>query len=62
MTPRLLTLTQAAETVQWSYTTLLREIKAGNLVARRLSPHGRIRIHPADLDAWVESKRVEVAS
>jgi excisionase family DNA binding protein len=55
-----LTVPQAAEASQLSEWTLRREINAGRLVACRI---GRcIRIRPADLEAWQESRRVEQAS
>lgn len=55
-----LTISEAGRVARLSGRTLRREIDAGRLVACFV---GRcIRIRPADLETWMESRRVEVAS
>lgn len=57
---RYLTKQEAAEVVGLHPKTIEREISRGRL--RAFKPAGKIRIRPADLDAWIESTAVEYVS
>jgi excisionase family DNA binding protein len=54
LTPR-----QVAELAQMSYHAVLRAINDGELAASRL--RGRLRVQPADFNAWVDGSRVTLA-
>ncbi len=55
---RLLTVKEVAELDGCSEKTVRREIKAGNLLATRVGPSGRLlRIHPADHAAYRSARR-----
>ncbi len=55
-----LTVPQAAVEVQLSEWTIRKEIADGRLVSSRVGKC--IRVRPADLEAWMESRRVVKAS
>ncbi len=57
-TPEWLTVEQAAEWLQVSTKTIRRYIEAGSLTAVNLGGRA-IRIRRQDLDAWLESRRIE---
>ena len=53
----MLTVREAAEQVRLTQWAIYRAIQRGDLAA--FKPGGRPRIHESDLDAWLESTRVE---
>jgi excisionase family DNA binding protein len=55
--PSMLTVREAAEHVRLTQWAIYRAIQRGDLAA--FKPGGRLRIHGADLDAWLESTRVK---
>jgi excisionase family DNA binding protein len=55
--PAVLTVREAAEHVRLTQWAIYRAIQRGDLAA--FKPGGRLRIQEADLDAWLESTRVE---
>jgi excisionase family DNA binding protein len=54
----MLTVREAAEHVRLTQWAIYRAIQRGDLAA--FKPGGRLRIQEPDLDAWLESTRVEV--
>lgn len=55
-----LTVPEASELAHLSEWTLRKEIREGRLVACRVGKC--VRLRPADLEAWMESRRVVKAS
>jgi excisionase family DNA binding protein len=53
----MLTVQEAAEEVRLTQWAIYRAIQRGDLAA--FKPGGRLRIHDADLQAWLESTRVQ---
>ena len=54
---RMLTIQEAADRVRLTQWAIYRAIQRGELTAYK--PGGRLRIHEADLEAWLESTRVQ---
>lgn len=53
----LLTVPEVCEIVKLDETTIRRAIKRGDLPASK--PCGQLRVHPDDLQAWIDSTRVQ---
>jgi excisionase family DNA binding protein len=55
-----LTVQEAAERVRLTQWAIYRAIQRGEITAYK--PGGRLRIHEADLEAWLESTRVRAGT
>ena len=56
-----MTVAQVAEVCQVHAKTVMRAIARGELRAFRIGERGAHRVHPADVDAWLESRVVRPA-
>ncbi len=55
-----LTIKEAADRLRISERTMRKYLKRGDLAYYRPDPHGKILIRWGDVEAWLQSRRVEI--
>jgi excisionase family DNA binding protein len=58
-TDRLLTVTETAERLRCSRTSIYRKVATGDIPAVRLAEHGPLRISADDLERWLDARRTD---